>query len=187
MLDISDASNMVFGADSTTADWSEEATGEFSECHGYLPLTEGNEEVGGIDFLVRVFDASDLEPEGSNGGIGRFQLSGQAAVNDILDWKVRPIITRWTGGETYELDGAYFSKDVYVVGGWGKAEDFAVGVSFRFTADAENYTEDLIYHQYCDATDLASDCLISSDVLFQWMKTDYIRALFESLTEVASG
>ncbi len=187
ILDVSNAPGMVFGADSATVDWSEEATGKFSECYGYLPLMEGGEKVGRIDFIARIFDASDLDPEDSHGGFGRFQLSGQAKADEILDWMVRPITTRWGSGETYALDGFYYSQDVYIVGGWAKAEDFAVGINFRFAADAENYAEDLIYHQYCDTTDLASDCLISSDVLHQWMSTDYIRALFDRLTEVASG
>jgi len=187
LIDINGSSETVFGADSDV-EWSEETTGEFSECRGHLVLMEEDEETGSIDFLVRLFDRDNLEPEGSHGGIGRFQLSGQAENDEILDWPiVQPIGPRWDGGETYMLDGMGLSRDVSIVGSWGKAEDFAVGVSFRFAAKSDFYDENLVYHQYCDTTDLASDCLISSETLYQWMDTEYLPALLERLSEVATG
>ena len=39
------------------------------------------------------------------------------------------------------------------------------GVTFRIVAEQEYYDQPLKYHEYCDVTDLETDCLVSSDVL----------------------
>ncbi|SDD18028.1 hypothetical protein [Glycomyces harbinensis] len=188
-LDVADASDTVFG-DGPAVDWSEQSDERHLACDGRLSLIEGDDEVGTIDFTVRVFDADEPAPEGAGASYDRldgFRPAGQEDLNEILTPQVDPIATDWDEGETYELEGLFRNRELYIVGAWGEHSDVAVGVSFRFTAEQEYYDQPLTYHEYCETTDVASGCLIDADDLYAWMTDEYLPAILDRLQAVSSS
>lgn len=189
LLGIGGASEVVFGS-GAVAGWTEQADDHRIGCDGRLSLMEGDDEVGSIDFTARVLATGQAEPEeggaASYDALDGFQPTGQSDLNEILASAVDPISSEWDEGETYELDGLFRNRDLYIVGAWGQTSDFAVGVSIRFTAEQEYYDQPLVHHEYCESTDLVSGCLIEADVLYEWLTEEYLPAVFDRLSVVST-
>lgn len=45
----------------------------------------------------------------------------------------------------------------------------------------EYFAQSLTYYEYCDATDLESDCLISSSVHYGWINSECLPAVLDGL------
>ncbi|THV41413.1 hypothetical protein [Glycomyces buryatensis] len=188
LLNTSDASDVVFG-EGLTESWSEKSEKDFIGCDNQIALLEGEEEVGSIDFTARVFTGDSVEPGGASASydnLGGFQSSGQADMNEVLTSSIDPISSDWSDGEVYLLNGLFRNRELYIVGAWGETQDFAVGLSIRVTAEQDYYDQPLTYHKYCDSTDLGTDCLISAEVLNEWMTKSYLPAVLEQLSSVSA-
>lgn len=191
-VDVGEVERVFFG-DIIEDDLKEMSGDDFLGCDQYLSIEQGDDETGSLDFTFRVFSDTDSKarPTGDwmteKDDIGWFSTEAQSDANEVIDSSIEPVSDEWDDGEVYVLDGLYRNRDLYIVGGWGRIGDLQFGVAFKLTAEQEYFDQPLVYHEYCDATDLESDCLISSDVLYEWMSSEYLPAVLDRLEAAEEG
>jgi hypothetical protein len=184
-VDMDGASSVLFSA-SPTEGQTEEIQDSYIGCSDRLRITVDGQEVGSMEIVAQVFASSET---GSGGEaptadeIEWFQPGGQQELNEVTESSVDPLAETWDSGESYVLDGLFRNRDLYIVGAWGEANGFEFGVSFKVTAEQEYFDEPLVYNEYCNATDLSTGCIISSDDLYQWMTGEYLQSIAVKLSK----
>ncbi|MFC3491786.1 hypothetical protein [Glycomyces rhizosphaerae] len=185
-LDMDGASGVLFG-DSLAEGQTEEINETNVGCSDRLSIMHDGEETGSLEVVSRVFvqsdseDTSDSDEAPSSGQIEWFYPEGQEELNEVIESSVTPVSDTWNAGDAYLLDGIFRNRDLYIVGAWGEVNGFEYGIAFKVTAEQEYFDQPLLYNQYCDATNLNSGCIISSDVLYQWMTAEYLPTILEKL------
>lgn len=186
--DIEGVADVLFGATPGEGQ-TEEIQNDYFGCNDRLDIIVDSQEVGSMSVLAQVFANPEVENSGSADEMPLvdhlewFQPGSMEEVNEVIDSSVKPISGSWSSGESYLLDGIDLKGDMYIVGAWGEVNGFGFGVAFKVTAEQEYYDQPLVYNEYCDATDLSTGCIISSDQLYLWMTSEYLPSIAARLSE----
>lgn len=187
-MDMEGASAALFG-DSPPEGQTEEVQNDYLGCTNRLSIIVDGQEVGEMELAARVFDNSESESSNDSEDVPTddriewFYPENQESSNEVIESSADPLSGTWGAGDSYTLDGIFRNRDLYIVGAWGEVNGFEFGVTFKVTAEQEYFDQPLLYHEYCDATDLNSGCIVSADVLHQWMTSQYLPSILDRLSE----